>query len=605
MKNSSESIHVMKVTLLIRTLVICLVVFACCLIALPGSAVGPAGDAQKAYDDWVAANEAVKAAKENLAKAKDKQNRVMANTASGGITEGEQRALDKARDEVAEAEAALKDAEAKLLAARIELEKAIAELEDEKLKKELIRKRDGYIAAQRFTAIAPAKASLETKSGLHTTTFDTSHGRVIVNLPDDMRAGDTISGTVVVEPKGGTEEERKNNAAKLSELKLNFGAKLPRDQKDFVLSIKPQFYMGYFTIPLPESFDYTITVDAPRTNLQTVTITVNSPIWFIRDQANTPRPEPPVSADNFRLPEMGQQGRAVEIFGPFDGNASNTTLRFGPPTSTVKDFEKGTENVSGGFGLIRPLAESPRKLVFESPANVTGPVQLMLQEGDAKTLAPYRNVGVRLSAPKTNLLRGERTTLTVEVTGLEGIQKEVPLQLDAKGVITMDGGNFQNLRITPAEINPAGTYTTTRAITGQQAGAFTVTATVIVGRYDMKLQDDVEPARRFVWNTFTGDYFFTTGGAPLRPGGQPPSGGTTSPGGAPKPPMGGTSLSGTGKPAMKGCIITLNHNAPDRRVFARLDVCNKSGDASVQSTSPKTNFTLTDKNTTDNTSGPD
>jgi hypothetical protein len=52
---------------------------------------------------------------------------------------------------------------------------------------------------------------------------------------------------------------------------------------------------------------------------------------------------------------------------------------------------------------------------------------------------------------------------------------------------------------------------------------------------------------------------------------------------------------------MKGCIITLSHNAPDRRVFARLDACTKSGDASVETTSPKTNFNITDKNTADNT----
>ena len=231
----------------------------------------------------------------------------------------------------------------------------------------------------------------------------------------------------------------------------------------------------------------------------------------------------------------------------------------------------------------------------------------MIKEGDVKTLAPYRNVGVRLSAPKTNLLKGERTTLTVEVSGLEGIKEDVPLQLDSKGVITMDGGNFQNLRIKPPEITPAGIYTTDRMITGVQAGGFTVTATVIVRPFDVCLQDDSTPQRALLWNTFTGDYIFTNIGPYTTPplptintGNIPPKppAGTVQPGGTTQT---GINLTGIGKPVMKGCIITLSHNAPDRRVFARLDACTKTGDASVQTKSPEANFSITDKNTADNT----
>jgi len=264
----------------------------------------------------------------------------------------------------------------------------------------------------------------------------------------------------------------------------------------------------------------------------------------------------------------------------------------------VHEFVKQSDSVSDGFGLLRTLAESPRKIVFESPTNVTGPMGIMVKEGDGPpTMGTYRNVGVNLSAPKTNLMRGERTTLTVEVRGLEGIKEDAPLQLDSKGVITMEGGNFQNLRIRPQEVQPGGRYTTTRAITGQQAGAFTVTATVIVRRFDFGLQDDTDPNRLFHFNSFTGDYIFACGGGSCRRGtggtsGQPPTGSS-----APPP----VTLTGTGKPAMKGCIITLSHNAPDRRVFAKLDVCTKSADASVETTSPQTKIKITDKNTTDNT----
>jgi hypothetical protein len=122
--------------------------------------------------------------------------------------------------------------------------------------------------------------------------------------------------------------------------------------------------------------------------------------------------------------------------------------------------------------------------------------------------------------------------------------------------------------------------------------------------FDFVLQDDNDPNRLFNFNSVTGDYVFACGGVSCRTGGSP-TGGTGTPTGAPvTPPVGsGITLTGVGRPAMKGCIITLSHNAPDRRVFARLDTCNKSGDASVQTNSPKAEIKITDTNTGDNTAG--
>jgi hypothetical protein len=144
----------------------------------------------------------------------------------------------------------------------------------------------------------------------------------------------------------------------------------------------------------------------------------------------------------FRLPTIGQQGRPLEIVGPFDGNISNTKLNWTAVSSVTKDFEKSSENVSGGFGLIGlPLAESPRKCIFESPRTVTGPIQIILKEDNVETKTEYRNVGVQLSAPNTSLTKGERTTLTIKVEGLQGIKQDVPLQLVKVGVVSMEGGD--------------------------------------------------------------------------------------------------------------------------------------------------------------------
>jgi hypothetical protein len=446
--------------------------------------------------------------------------------------------------------------------------------------------------------------------GLRIATFEAKSGRVLLILPDDMRAGDTISGTVQVEPAGKTEEERANNLNVLNGHTIIIRPQ-PKPGKPGENAIELPVKLPTFTVTLPPQ--------SPRfVSFGIVGQPPGQGGDFIQDTWTViPDLTLNVTMDS-RPPQLGQQGRPLQIPGSFDGSFDNTTVRFGPPGSTVQDFEKNTQNVSGGFGLIKPLAESPRKIVFESPTNVVGPIQVFVQEGDKKTTAPFRNLGVQLSAPKTNLMRGEKTTLTVEVRGLEGIKEDVPLQLDSRGVITMDGGNFQNLRIKPNEVQRDGRYTTTRGITGQQAGGFNVTATVIVNRFDFCLQDDADPNRILHFNSFTGDYFFACGGGSCRPGGSTGGtqtggtpgkpGGTVQPGGTPPggtgtppivPPT-GLNLTGIGKPTMKGCIITLGHYAPDRRIFANLDVCTKSGEASVQTNSPKAEFKITDKNIADN-----
>src|SRR5262245_35952019 len=71
--------------------------------------------------------------------------------------------------------------------------------------------------APRTAAQNAAGYRVEAKStnGLYITTFTTPRGVIYVNLPDDMAAGDTISGTVTAEPAGKNDAERAQNLAEL------------------------------------------------------------------------------------------------------------------------------------------------------------------------------------------------------------------------------------------------------------------------------------------------------------------------------------------------------------------------------------------------------
>jgi hypothetical protein len=282
--------------------------------------------------------------------------------------------------------------------------------------------------------------------------FTTPHGVVKVYLPDDMRAGDTISGSVVGEPKGQTQEERARNLASLNGYQLRMV-----ESSDILYSVDFDFpqHRGVL-IKMPDiSRGVTVALKDTVSGVEVASTTI--PVSTTDSKAT--RPQTPTQND-FNLPTIGQNGSSVEIKGPFDGDSRTTEIKVGGQPVTI-------------------LAESPGSCIFKSPEQTFGPTEITIKENNVEAKGTYRNLGVRLNAPKTSLLKGETTTVTIEVSGLQGIKKDVPLHLESKGVINMAGGNYQYLSIRPQDVKPDGRYTTTRTITGQQAGGFGVTATVI------------------------------------------------------------------------------------------------------------------------------
>ncbi len=277
----------------------------------------------------------------------------------------------------------------------------------------------------------------ELAGGLNTTTFTTPQGRITVNLTDDLAAGDTLSGTVTAEPEGKTEAERAQNQGELS---------------GYVIEMEKQQ-----TRATSKTLKWTI----PEV------VAVGTTALILKDKkgkevARAPIPVLPESEEavgEFRIPEIGQQGRPVEVLGSFDGDFSTT-------------------NLSVGGEELEKLAESPRKVVARNNSNKTGPTQLAVQEQGRTAHGEFRSLGIRLSAPKLDLLKGEQTTLTITVLGLEGIEKSVPLVLEnrSSSVISMGGGNLQRISISPSQVQ-GDTYTTERPLTGIRRGAFTIVAT--------------------------------------------------------------------------------------------------------------------------------
>lgn len=352
------------------------------------------------------------------------------------------------------------------------------------------------------------KTEFDSTRGLLLVNLTTPQGVLKVSLPDDMRAGDTVSGSVIPEPNGQTKEERARNRAGLNQYQLVIANSRP-GANDFILKLfkrkPPTANTGTVTnsglsepCACPVGFSLSasgqvVSMEQPANvpgSVESATCVEGCPSFLaygsvldnasgdattieaqylkplteaqidqLYDMKDTAQPPSEPKPNQFRLPTTGQNGRSIEIEGPFDGNLRTTDIRI------------------GGQPVVK-LAESPRSCIFKSPEQNFGPTEITVKEGNVEHKGHYRNVGVGLKADTTFLQTGQRTTVTIDVSGLQGIKEDMPLHLEARGVINMDGGNYQYLNIRPQDVKPDGRYTTTRTITGQQAGGFGVTATV-------------------------------------------------------------------------------------------------------------------------------
>lgn len=447
---------------------------------------------------------------------------------------------------------------------------------------------------------APMQAlfTAKTSDGLRTVTVENEEGRVTVKLPDDIRTGDKISGTLVTEPKGETKEQQDANLAALRKRRLRLMLAKASGATDTASTNEPVV----LNVPLASGQTSTVKTEAKQGNTLRIEFTASGPATLAADDSGIkelgramipidlvetaqskpePTPKMPVKktpglsfvsfADYdtlgeawqtplFETPALGQTGRPIEIPGAFDGDSSNTKAFF---------------TVSAGDATLGVIAESPRKSIIANPSELVGLGRISINEGAQLVTAPFRNIGVGLSAPKTSLMRGEKTEMRVTVTGLAGITQPIPMTLSSSGVVTMSGGSFQQITIKPSDVSGGG-YVMTRTITGLQAGGWGAVATVIVREFDITVQDDADPRLRLMWNSFTGDYRVT---------GKKP----------------GEIVTGKGKVSAKDCVFQLTLDIANRKINGRADRCNRSANADlVIFVTPRT--MIIDSNTDDDLS---
>ena len=268
--------------------------------------------------------------------------------------------------------------------------------------------------------------TITSQKGLTTTEFNLPQGKIKIYLPQDIRSGDQISGSIVAEPFGDKPKTILKNAAELNKVTVQIDTKR---------------YSPAEATPKP--FTFTATLPIKRVQI----FSGNNKL--LHDvQTSGPGTAPYQPADNlaatpYCVPSHSLTGSPFQIKQIFDGDISNTKIFVGDNEATI-------------------LAESPRSCIAAFPEYYNGPQPVkVLEKGENKCSGQSNAVRMDLSAPKTNLRKGEKTTIRVTISGLDGIRDTAALTLKniTPGIVTMLPSDIVVIFLSP---DSAGTGTFNR-----------------------------------------------------------------------------------------------------------------------------------------------
>ncbi len=306
------------------------------------------------------------------------------------------------------------------------------------------------------------------EKGLTCISFDFPQGKISVWLPDDIRPGDMISGSFKVEPAPGNAKQQQRSIEELLKKELKVGnpadpaivgkALLKRYQEDARGGSVSKESVG-----LP----FVVSLTGTDRKTQSVQVELNPP-------SNT-APDHSAGCD---IPTHALTGYPIIVRGNFDGDASNTKCRI-----------DGKE--------LPLIAESPRKSIFQLPADQKGIQTIQVTEADKKSCErKVSMVDLKVSAPRTNLRKGEKTMINVAITGLQG--------LPDTAVLTLDNRTRSTVQLKPADHQVIGLFPDSLR-GGTFSRSFDVQS-ISTGNFNININLDLpEPGNTNQYNIFCND----------------------------------------------------------------------------------------------------
>lgn len=285
--------------------------------------------------------------------------------------------------------------------------------------------------------------TVSSQKGLTTVVFNLQQGIIRVYLPDDIRPGENISGRIVAEPVGKNAKQRRSNLAELNHFSISiYNKTIPIDDvnKPFLISIPPGKTKSYLVGLINDAGTIKTELTGPS----------------IPEKAKqTPTSE-------CTIPSHALTGSPLRITGPFDGDASNTKCMLDNKPMEI-------------------LAESPGACIVSFPSTAGGMHSLSNQENSKPACTKMiSGVDMTVSAGKLNLLKGEKTYIDVQVTGLRYLPDTARLTLINKtpDVITLANGNTITVSIPPKTDSSMSTYSQRFTVQSIKSGTFTATVDI-------------------------------------------------------------------------------------------------------------------------------
>lgn len=277
--------------------------------------------------------------------------------------------------------------------------------------------------------------------------------QVKIILPDDIRPGDIISGSVIADEKPQTATGSINSSSLQ-------GAVIEIDGKQTRLSDKLFTFLvpaGLSSIPFLLKNSTGQVIDRGQIPVRPSSLPLQtqqqSPFWV-----SHPEKAALIKAEKFVPQPVLQPSQISTITGFFDGNASNTSVSLADKSASI-------------------LAESPRQSFVRVPDVDAGSSILTVRENTNSEQYKVHVAKLNLAASKTTLRKGEKATIKVTVSGLEGLRNsqdykvEITNQAPATVSIKQQEGNKLSRNV-PAEVT--GNYSFTFSIVGLTGGDYSL-----------------------------------------------------------------------------------------------------------------------------------
>ncbi|HEY6063780.1 MAG TPA: hypothetical protein VIV35_09235, partial [Chitinophagaceae bacterium] len=285
-----------------------------------------------------------------------------------------------------------------------------------------------------------------------TVSVSTLSGEVVdVKVPNNIRPGDNITGSVVARTQSSTLQgavvDVEKNKTSLKDKLFSFIVPAGLASIPFLIKNDKGETLGMAEIPVN-----TPNIPTPAGNTIIPASQIEMP--------------PQHSPGNFVPVNYCQPGQPLTINGFFDGNAANT-------------------NVSINNIPCEIIAESPRGSFVQVPADLpAGKASLNIQEGGVTQTTAIQVITTNLSTNKKVVQRGTRAKVTATVSGLENLDLnnnnfKIELTNGSPGII-----QFRDVTTTTItrDINSSnvknGTFTFTTDIAGTATGSYTISSNV-------------------------------------------------------------------------------------------------------------------------------